>query len=426
MESNRPASPVALVLGGITNHILLIDRLHKRGYYVILIDYLDDPPAKAAADEHLKISTFDEQSIERVAIERQASLIINANLEHVNATAIRISERLGLPVPYSSEIAMNISDKYRMKSIMKSGDVPTTDFCCLSTFDEFNVGSLRFPLFVKPVDGSGSTAVNRATNLDELKACISIARDASSKCRVIVEEEALGEECSVYTFISNGIAHVLLTAQKLIEAGDGVSLTRCMATIAPAELGEVANREIQVAAQAIADAFGLVNCPMFMQIKVQDDHINVIEFAGRVAGGYSYKTISLATGFDIFEGTIDAFLGRSVSVPPARNASLYAICSILGCPATFGAIDGVDTLKNEGTLLDFLQVKNFGVRFSNGKANAQRAGFALIEAGNKKELLAKMKRCFEQLRVLDKCGKDITLENTSFQLLKKGADRDAD
>ena len=44
--------PVALVLGGTNPHIELIKQLKERGYYVVLVDYLDNPPAKKYADIH--------------------------------------------------------------------------------------------------------------------------------------------------------------------------------------------------------------------------------------------------------------------------------------------------------------------------------------------------------------------------------------
>ena len=50
---------IAIVVGGVQNHIPLITRLKARGYYTILIDYLDEPRAKAFADEHIQVSTFD-------------------------------------------------------------------------------------------------------------------------------------------------------------------------------------------------------------------------------------------------------------------------------------------------------------------------------------------------------------------------------
>ena len=42
---------VAIVLGGTSAHIALIKNLQRRGYYVILADYLKNPPAKEYADK---------------------------------------------------------------------------------------------------------------------------------------------------------------------------------------------------------------------------------------------------------------------------------------------------------------------------------------------------------------------------------------
>ena len=55
--------PIALVLGGTSPHVLLVNKLHERGYYVVLVDYLSNPPAKRVADEHVQASTLDEEKV---------------------------------------------------------------------------------------------------------------------------------------------------------------------------------------------------------------------------------------------------------------------------------------------------------------------------------------------------------------------------
>ena len=61
--------PVAIVLGGTSPHVLLVYKLHERGYYVILVDYLQNPPAKIAADEHIQASTLDKERVLEIARE---------------------------------------------------------------------------------------------------------------------------------------------------------------------------------------------------------------------------------------------------------------------------------------------------------------------------------------------------------------------
>ena len=41
----KDRNKTVIVLGGTAPHIELIKQLKSRGYYVILVDYLDNPPA---------------------------------------------------------------------------------------------------------------------------------------------------------------------------------------------------------------------------------------------------------------------------------------------------------------------------------------------------------------------------------------------
>ena len=52
---------IALVLGGTSPHVELINKLKQRGYYVILVDYLNNSPGIAAADQHIQESTLDKE-----------------------------------------------------------------------------------------------------------------------------------------------------------------------------------------------------------------------------------------------------------------------------------------------------------------------------------------------------------------------------
>ena len=51
MVSNKKT---AIVLGGTSPHAELIKKLKHRGYYIILVDYLENPLAAKVADEHIR------------------------------------------------------------------------------------------------------------------------------------------------------------------------------------------------------------------------------------------------------------------------------------------------------------------------------------------------------------------------------------
>ena len=111
MDKNLHNKPVAVVLGGTFPHITLVENLRQRGYYTILVDYYDNPPAKASADEHLQESTLDKKKVLDIARSRNAELVISACIDQANVTACYVADKLGLPAPYSYETALRVTNK---------------------------------------------------------------------------------------------------------------------------------------------------------------------------------------------------------------------------------------------------------------------------------------------------------------------------
>ena len=64
----------AIVVCGVKNHIILINKLKARGFYTILVDGTENPVAKEAADEFAMIDIFDFDAIKKFAKERNVDL----------------------------------------------------------------------------------------------------------------------------------------------------------------------------------------------------------------------------------------------------------------------------------------------------------------------------------------------------------------
>ena len=110
------------MLGGTSPHIALIENLKDRGYYTVLVDYYENPPAKKVADEHIRESTLDQDKVLEIAKSINAKLVISACVDQANVTACYVAEKLGLPVPYIYETAMSVTNKGLMKrKMLESG-----------------------------------------------------------------------------------------------------------------------------------------------------------------------------------------------------------------------------------------------------------------------------------------------------------------
>lgn len=395
----------AIVVCGILNHIVLLEKLKKREYYTILVDGAPRPLAYDAADEFVQIDIFDFEGIKKLAVERGAELIINACQEHLNAGICRICEEIGLPHPYSYETAMMISNKEIMKARMKEYGVPTTDYICVSSADDVNEIDLNYPLFVKSCEGSGSNAVNRAQSPDEVKLFVEKALIRYPNKRVIVEEEALGHEYNVYCFPKNGQANVLLIARRCTDNFSEDRVTKLVGTWAPALISEKAVAQIHDTANKITNAFQLNNVPMFMQIMVNGDDINVIEFAGRMAGGFGYKAIYRSTGFDWFEATVNSFLNRENDVAYHQPDGYVTVSHVYSKPCVFGEVKGCQELLDNGTITDMIFTKKPGSEIQQGSANGSLIGYMIHKDSTIDGLLAKLKHTFDTIELYDTEGK---------------------
>ena len=159
--------PIAIVLGGTSPHVMLVNKLHERGYYVLLVDYLSNPPAKKVADEHIQASTLDKEQVLSIARERNASLVISTCIDQANSVCCYVAEKLGLSHPYSYETSLYVTNKGLMKARMKEYDVPSSPYILTKSLEDVNWECVTFPCVVKPVDCNSSKGVHRADSIDE-------------------------------------------------------------------------------------------------------------------------------------------------------------------------------------------------------------------------------------------------------------------
>ncbi len=333
-------SKKAIVLGGTNPHIRLIQNLKRRGYYTILVDYAEQPVAKAHADEHIIESSLDKERVLEIAKRRNVDLVITTCSDQANVTACYVAEKLGLPAPYSYETSLNVTNKLLMKKIMYDNNIPTSRYVQVVGDDRPDYSELSFPLIIKPADSYGSRGVRKAFTSSEVERHVKDALLISKIDSAIIEEYVEGEEINVYCFVVEGEVHVLMLSHKynIIDHDDAV--VQSYAAVAPANLSVEVDEKIRAIAQQIANAFGLKTTSLFIQVIVNGSDVKVVEFAPRVGGGLSFRTVKINTGFDILNATVDSFLGIKPDMNYAAPRSLLSINNLYGQAGTFGSIEG--------------------------------------------------------------------------------------
>jgi biotin carboxylase len=399
--------PVAVVLGGTVPHKALIGNLKRRGYFTVLIDYYENPPAKSIADKHIRESTLDQEKVLQIARKLNAKLVISTCIDQANLTACYVSEKLGLPAPYGYEIARHVTNKILMKQGMMHHGIPTARFVCVRDKKDCENHGLKFPVIVKPADSNSSKGVRRACHDAELRGFVDQALKISRCGEVIIEEYKGGAEVSVDCFVKNKKAAIITTKERRKIAQGGDLAEQIYGSIWPAEISQKNKKDFKEIAEQIAAVFHLDNTPLLIQAIVDGDRIDVIEFAPRIGGGENFRIIELSTGFDMMDAAINSFFGFQVRLGHALPQTYYADNYLYAKAGLFGGIAGhEELLKNK--LVEYVDsYKTRGAEIGAELSSNNRVGVFTVKSDDRCELLGKINAAVKSIEVYDIRGKSI-------------------
>lgn len=398
----------AIVLGGIAAHCELIRQLKQRGYYTILVDYFENPPAKSVADVHVRESTMDQEKVLEIARQHHADLILSGCVDQANITAAYVSEQMGLFTPYSYEKAKKITNKVYMKEVMMKSGIPTSRYQSVESVQDALDMGLRYPVMVKPADSNSSNGVKKAKDVSELKDFVQQALDISRNHKAIVEEFVEGKEISAYCYIQNHQAKLLMTAERISVTEGEDKVIKCYAGISPARISKKLSERAEDIAKMLADAFDLDNTLLFFQGVIMDEDIYVIEFAPRAGGGLCFKTILYNTGFDVISSIIDSYSGDRVDLSIWHESDgLLLTNTFYANDCIFDHLAGEEELLQDNLILELFHYKTKGMTVKNDCASGGRIGAFLVQKNSMEEALLAVKKAYDRLQVFDTEGREV-------------------
>ncbi|MBQ3214806.1 MAG: ATP-grasp domain-containing protein [Oscillospiraceae bacterium] len=396
----------ALVLAGGYPQIALIQELKSRGIKVLLADYYPAPVAKPFADRFYQVSTLDVEAITELAKNEAVDFLITACTDQALLTVAKVSETLGLPCYLDYDTALRVTNKSYMKDVFHRFGIPTADYFVGAQLEEERVAGLQYPCIVKPVDCNSSKGVAKVYDRQSLEQAFDNAVALSRTGTAIVEEFVQGAEITVDVQVEQGRAYVLSKAYSdKIPDDDKFVIYR---TRFPVEEPKAIHDMIQDTAQKIADAFGLHNSMMLIQLISDGQRIRVLEFSARTGGGVKHELIKRVSGFDVIKAVVDLTLGQVPHVQVQPPESKYITNVFLYCrPGVFDRLVGFQELKEQGVITDYFLFKWQGAKMTGAASSGDRiAGFTL-QAEDLDTLRQKYDVVRKRIKVLDAQGQDI-------------------
>jgi biotin carboxylase len=315
-----------LILGAGVMQGPVIRIARQKGYRVCVADGNNKALHAPDADEFLHIDLKDKEALAAAAALVPDLVGVMTAGTDFSASVAWVAEKLGLPgIPY--EVALDASDKARMRTRLAAAGVPVPAFAYGTIHDDPEALAARlvssgsaaaYPLVVKPVDNMGARGCKLVRKAPELAAAWSDAVTYSRSGRAILEEYLDGPEFSLDAIVNGGDIFIRGIADRHIHFEPYfIEMGHTMPTAYdPALVDEV----VAVFCSGIR-ALGINRGAAKGDIKYTRKGAFVGEIAARLSGGYmSGWTYPHASGIEPAAEAIDLACGvNPVEAKPLRD-----------------------------------------------------------------------------------------------------------
>jgi len=397
-----------LILGGGYCQLNAIKMAKKKGYKIIISDYLEDNPGKQLCDNLENVSTFDVKGNIKVGEKYNIDGVLAVGTDQPVYTAAAVSEKLELPSLISSDTAKAVTNKKIMKNIFKTEGIPTVNFTFAGkNFKDEELSELKFPVVIKPLDSQGQRGVYRLESIEEIRKRIDEVLGYSRESEILVEEYYEHEEITVSGWVDNGKTHILTVTDR-VTYDKYPNIGVCTSHDFPSKHINNYYKDIYQITLKIVEAFKICNGPIYFQMLIGDEGVKVNEVACRIGGAYEDELIPLVTGVDILDMAMDAALGRQVDTSIIKNYDLLKNKMKASVQLLFLKPGTIDSIANIDEVRKLPYVVNGGYTVKRGQilpeiSNAtQRAGYVLVYGESPKQLKENINNVYKHIHILDK------------------------
>lgn len=302
-----------LIIGAGFLQSFVIKKAKDMGYYTITIDKNPNSIGFNYADEYNIVDIIDQEACLKYALSKNIDGVITAATDYGVLSTAFIAKEMNLP-GLDYDVAKIIKNKYMVRRTLFEKNVDdVSQYYEVNSINSLNdiKSVIKYPVMVKPCDGSGSKAAKRADSFKELVAACDTAIKASLIGKALIEDFIQGKEFGVESFVYNGNAHVLgVMGKYMTSPPDYAELGHSF----PSQL-DIEERVKEVAISAIKSLginFGAVNMDVLV---TNDNRVCIVDIGARMGGNLiGSHIIPYGTGIDYMGNLIRAAVKDSVEL----------------------------------------------------------------------------------------------------------------
>ncbi len=309
-----------LVIGAGFLQTYVIKRSKELGYYTYALDGSATASGFQYADEYAVINIVDQEVCLAYAREKQIDGVLTAATDYGVLTASYIAKMMNLPgIDY--DVAKVIKNKYQVRKALFEAHADDTEQAYEVTCEQDILAvqdKVKFPVMVKPCDGSGSRGASKVERIGEFSDACEEAMNCSLTHKAVVETFVVGREYGAESFVCDGKVTVLAVMQKWMTEAPyyaelGHSIPSCLDKKTEQHIKECVKNAIR----ALNINFGSVNMDLLLS---EDGSVHIVDIGARMGGNLiGSNIIPVGTGIDYIGAMLSAAVGDEVIIAPKRE-----------------------------------------------------------------------------------------------------------
>lgn len=279
-----------LILGGIKSECEIVIRAKKRGIYTIVADYSAKSPAKFVADEAIMLDATNAKEIVDYCNNNKVDGIITGFVDILLPSYMNSCLSLGLPCYVTQKMLSMSTNKNDFKSTCEKYNIPVPKTFFTGNKLSFDVlKSFVYPVFVKPLDASGSRGCSICNNEQELLKQFEYAISFSPTRTAVVEECLLGREFLLDYIGIDGNFYLFEMFDRFMAEDRGSARNYSNVSLAPSFALKTYCLDIDCKVRKMFKELGFKDGLIFLQ-GFYDKHNNIklYEMGCRLGGSFPY------------------------------------------------------------------------------------------------------------------------------------------
>lgn len=276
-----------LIIGAIKTLCPVVLAAQKMGAYVIVADYNEDAPAKHIADEAVLIDALDVDALVEYCQVNHVDGVTTGFVDILMPVYYEVCKRLHLFGYMTPKMISMSTNKVDFKNTCEKYGLNVPKTYLESNFiTEYDYANIHYPVFVKPLDASGSRGADVCYDRIHLMRQFETAKSFSKTKTAVVEDYVTGTEFLLNIMAENGEFRVLSFFDRFKSSDRGNTMNFSNVAYAPSTSIDYYYENVHPKVVNMFKSEGFKDGIFFLQGFTTGNRITFFEMGCRLGGAY--------------------------------------------------------------------------------------------------------------------------------------------